>query len=133
MNKFTYYVSKAINGLFFYNFLGTSYGILVGVLLLSLQDVFALLYPPIGLIKEPGFLAFGIVVFNIKFMIKKKYEDPNIEVKLKYIREMIEEGNFSESEKRRIWRNAINTIILEYSQNADPTNNNADSHNPRSE
>ena len=130
MDKFTYYISRAINVLFLYNVLGTSYGVLVGLLLLSLQDVFASLYPPIGLIKGFGFVLFGILLFNIKFMIKRKYEDPNIEAKLKYIREMLKEGKFTEAEKRAIWRNAINSIVLEYNQNTNTTNNNNNSHSP---
>lgn len=119
MDKVTYYMKRTLNVLFLYNVLGTSYGVLVGLLLLSLQDYFASFYQPISLIKGYGFLVFGILLFNIKYLIKKKYEDPYIEAKLKYIREMIKSGHFSEQEKRQIWRNSINSLILDIDGNID--------------
>lgn len=119
MDKVTYYIKRTLNVLFLYNVLGTSYGVLVGLLLLSLQDFLASFYQPIGLIKGFGFLVFGVLLFNIKYLIKKKYEDPYIEAKLKYIREMIKSGHFSEQEKRLIWRKAINSLILEVDGNID--------------
>lgn len=119
MDKVTYYIKRTLNILFLYNVLGTSYGVLVGLLLLSLQDFLASFYQPIGLIKGFGFLVFGVLLFNIKYLIKKKYEDPYIEAKLKYIREIIKSGHFSEQEKRLIWRKAINSLILEVDGNID--------------
>lgn len=123
MDKVTYYIKRTLNVLFLYNVLGTSYGVLVGLLLLSLQDFLASFYQPIGLIKGFGFLVFGVLLFNIKYLIRKKYEDPYIEAKLKYIREMIKSGHFSEQEKRLIWRKAINSLILEADGNIENESN----------
>lgn len=130
---FTYQISRAFNILFLYNVLGTSYGVLLGFLLLSLQDLIASLFTPFGLIKWYGFIFFGVLLFNIKPIVKKKYIDPDIERQLAYIRQMIKEGKFSDTEKRGIWRNAINSIIFEYNQNANMTHNNSNSHNPTPE
>lgn len=132
-DELTYQVSRAFNTLFLYNVLGTSRGVVLGFFLLGLQNLIAKYFPSFGLIEWYCFIMFGVILFNIEPMVKKKYIDPNIEKQLLYIRLMIKEGEFTEAEKRTIWRNAINSIILEYNQNIDTTNNNADSHNPTPE
>ena len=120
---------KAINILFLYNVLGTSYGCLFGLLLLSLQKVFALFIPSFGLIKWYGFIAFGVLVFNIPPIVKKKYTDPKIETKLKYTREILKEGNFGEKEKRTIWRDMIISVSRELSEDETNIKPNNDSNN----
>lgn len=84
-------------------------------------------FPPIGLIKGYGFIAFGILIFNIKPFVKKKYFDPYIEKQLAYIRQVVKEGKFTESEERALWGNAINSILSEYNQTANSSDN---LHNP---
>uniref|UniRef100_UPI0025A9FE02 hypothetical protein n=1 Tax=Thomasclavelia cocleata TaxID=69824 RepID=UPI0025A9FE02 len=73
------------------------------------------------------FIAFGIFIFNIKPLLKKTYEDPKIELNLKYIKEVIQEGNFSEKEKRAIWRKMIDSITNELLD--ENKNNNQDDNN----
>lgn len=102
---------KGINGLFLYNFVGTSLGCLVGLLLLSLQGLIAEYIPQIGLIKWYGFIVFGILLFNIPRFVTKKFVDPKIESKLRYLREIIKEANFSKMEAKAIWRNFLKTFI----------------------
>lgn len=123
MDKLTQYFSRALNIMFLYNVLGTSYGVLLGIFLLSLQDVIASFWPIVGLIKGYGFLALGVLLFNIKPMVEKKYVDPNIERQLRYIREMIKEAKFTEQEKRAIWRNAIYSIVADNDEGTDVTSN----------
>ena len=126
-DKITYYISRAINTLFLYNIEGTSFGVLLGVVIMAVQDLIATYFPPFGLIKGYGFIAFAILLFNIKPFVKKKYIDPNIEKQLAYIRQVIKEGKFTESEERALWRKAINSILSEYNQTADSSDN---LHNP---
>ena len=126
MDNSTKYLSRAINILFLYNVIGTSCGLLVGIFLLSMQDVLSLLFPFIALIKGYGFIAFGVLLFNIKPLVKGKYTDPKIEIKLKYIREMLSEGNFSDSEQRKIWRDAITSISKELIDDTYKSGNNND-------
>lgn len=108
---------KILNILFMYNILGTCYGCLLGIFLLSLQDVLAVYISVIGSIKWYGFIAFGVLAFNITTMTIRKYEDPDIEKRLKYIKEIIKESNFSEQEKRTIWRETVSSIIKDFSGN----------------
>lgn len=113
-DKITLVMSRAINILFLYNALGTSYGVLLGVVILAFQDFIASYFPPFGLIDWYGFIALGVLLFNIKPMVTKKYLDPDIEKQLVYIRQMLKEGKLTRLEERAIWRNAINSIITEY-------------------
>lgn len=117
---------KVINILFLYNVIGTIYGCLFGLLLLSLQNVISLYLVQFKLIEWYGFIVFGVLIFNLKPLISKKYEDPRIEMRLKYIRELLKEGNFSESEKRRIWRETINEVSKELSMESKDNNINND-------
>jgi len=128
-NTVTKILLKTINILFLYNVLGTSYGCLFGLLLLSLQNVFALYIPLFGMIKWYGFIAFGVLTFNIPPIIKKKYTDPKIETRLKYTREILEEGNFGEKEKRIIWRDTIISVSRELSEEATNIKPSNDSNN----
>lgn len=126
----TYHISRAINTLFLYNVLGTTYGILLGVLICSLQDLIASFFPAFGLIKKCGFIVFGALLFNIKPMVKKEYIDPDIERRLVYIRQLIKEGNLTKTEERAIWRNLINSIATEHGKT---TKDNNDLHSPTPE
>lgn len=126
-NTITYILSKTFKILFLYNVVGTSLGALVGIIFLSLQDMLATYCPAVGLVRGYGFIAFGILIFNIKPLSKKTYEDPKIELNLKYIREVIQEGNFSEKEKRAIWRKMIDSITNELLD--DNNNDNQDDNN----
>lgn len=114
---------KAIDILFIYNVTGTSYGIILGVFLLSLKEALSLVCPTFGLIKWYGYIAFGVIIFNIKPMIKQTYINPRVESILKYTRELIKEGNFSEKEKKRIWHETIESISKEILENHDDANN----------
>lgn len=125
--QLTYQASRAINTLFLYNVLGTSYGILFGVFIISIQKVIAIYCPIFGLIEWYGFIAFGVLLFNIKPIVKKEYLDPDIEKQLVYIRQIIKEGNLTKAEERTIWRNAVNSIITDYKK---PTNDSDNLHNP---
>lgn len=62
---------KILNILFLYNVLGTSYGCLVGLFLLSIQPLIVMFIPILGFIKWYGFITFGILIFNVKPMIRK--------------------------------------------------------------
>ena len=134
-DELTYFVSRAMNTLFLFNVVGTSYGIVFGLLIMALQELIASLFPPFGLIKWYGFIAIGVLLFNFKPIVKQKYIDPSIERELVYIRQIIKEGNFGEKEKKAIWRNAIYKIIENYNgnDNIGMTENNSDSHNPTPE
>lgn len=103
---------QVINILFLYNVTGTSYGVLVGLIILGCQDLITTFFPIFGLIKWYGFIAIGILIFNIKPFVKKEYVDPKMEKQLRYVREVVKEGNFSDKEKRMIWRKTINSIII---------------------
>lgn len=129
-DQLTYHASRAINTLLLYNILGTSYGILVGVFILSIQKVIASFLPIFDLIEWYGFIAFGILLFNIKPIVKKEYLDPDIEKRLVYIRQIIKEGNLTKAEERAIWRNAVDSIIMDYRK---PTNDSDNLHNPTPE
>lgn len=129
-DKVTYHVSRAINILFLYNAVGTSFGILVGVTVMGVQTLIAQYFPPFGLIKWYFFITLGIIIFNIKPFITKKYLDPEIERLLAYIRQTIKEGNFTESEERRIWREVIELVMAEYNHVA---NNDENLNNPTPE
>lgn len=122
-------VLQAINTLFLYNIQGTSYGVLLGVFLLSLQDVFSIYILLVGSVKWYGFIAFGILLFNIKPMINKTYINPMIEMQLKYVREMLNESNLSDREKKLIWRDTIKSISNELSKGVNYTNINSDLNN----
>lgn len=129
----TYQVSRAINILFLYNVIGTSYGVLLGVLVLSFQELLASILPPFGLIKWYGFIVLGVLIFNIKPIIKKKYIDPNIEKQLIYVRQLIKEGKLSAKEKKEIYRKLIITVIEGYNEKIEMTRDHSDSHNPTPE
>lgn len=107
--KITKILLNVLNILFVFNIKATSYGVLFGALLLSLQNMIALYIKPVREIEWYGFVVFGILVFSLIFS-KNKYEDPNIETKLKYIHKMIREGKFSKKEEQEIWRKAIQSI-----------------------
>lgn len=126
MDNLTKYLAQVINILFLYNVIGTCYGVLCGIVLLSVKDLIILLLPSIGLIKWYGFIAFGVLAFNIKPLVKKKYVDPKIEMQLKYVREMIAEANFSNAEKKQIWRDTIKSISKDFSNNSHVSNNQDD-------
>lgn len=113
---------KIINILFMYNIRGTCLGCLVGIILLSLQPVLEIFFPVVGNIEWYGFIAFGVLLFNIKSLIKREYEDPRIEIQMKYLREMLKEGKLSDKEKRIYWREAIKCILDISSENVDKTN-----------
>lgn len=112
-DKLTYHISRAINIMFLYNAVGTSYGILLGVIAMGFQKLIASYFPPFGLIEWYAFIALGVIFFNFKPMVTRKYLDPDIEKQLEYIRRIIKEGKFTESEERAIWRKVINSIMLE--------------------
>lgn len=113
---------KILNSLFMYNIRGTCFGCLMGIILLSLQPVLETFFPVVGNIEWYGFIAFGVLMFNIKSMIKREYEDPRIEMQMKYLREMLKEGKLSDKEKRIYWREAIKCILEISSKNLDKTN-----------
>lgn len=98
-NIITYILSKTFKILFLYNVVGSSLGALMGVIFLSLQNMLAEYCPAIGLIKWYGFIAFGIFIFNIKPLLKT-YEDPKIELNLKYIKEVIQGREFFRKRKK---------------------------------
>ncbi len=120
-DKISKMLSKILNILFLYNIVGTTYGGLVGIFLLSIQDVIAIYIPFVGLIKWYGFIVFGVLVFNIKPLVKRKYEDPKMEMSLKYMREAIAQGNFSEKEIRQLWREYIVAMLKEISVQSNDT------------
>lgn len=109
-------ILQAINVLFLYNVQGTSYGILLGLFFLSLQDAFSIYASLIGSIKWYGFIVFGVLLFNIKPLISKTYINPKIEMHLKYVRETLNESNLSDKEKKLIWKETIQSISTELSK-----------------
>lgn len=111
---------KILTILFIYNVQGTCFGCCLGLMLLSLQSVLAVYIPIIALVKWYGFITFGVLIFNIKPIVKNKYEDPVIETQLKYVREIMKEGNLSDKEKRAYWRKTIDNILS--SENTDRMN-----------
>lgn len=133
LDKITYYFTKAFRFFFLYNIVGTSYGVVFGFFLLSLQKMFASFIPIIGLIDWYGFPIFGALLFNIGIIGKQKYEDPMIEKRLKYTRQIIQEANLSDKEKRQLWRDIINSISKELGDNIDVVNTNNDSYDITSE
>lgn len=123
-DAFTKIFLRVLNILFLYNVVGTTFGVLVGLLLSSLKEVFALYIYQIGMIKEYGFVIFGVLLFNIPAFVKKKYLDPEIEKRLKYTREILKEGPFTEKEKKMYWREVMNTVIKEWSEDTVNTEHN---------
>lgn len=117
---------KIVNILFLYNVLGTCYGCLFGLILLSLKAALATYIPIVALVEWYGFISFGILMFNIKPMVKKKYEDPKIEMQLKYLREILKEANLSDKEKRVYWRETINCILNVSTENMNKTDKDND-------
>ncbi|RKI74797.1 hypothetical protein [uncultured Clostridium sp.] len=117
---------KIVNILFLYNVLGTCYGCLFGLILLSLKAALATYIPIVALVEWYGFISFGILMFNIKPMVKKKYEDPKIEMQLKYLREILKEANLSDKEKRVYWRETINCILNISTENMNKTDKDND-------
>lgn len=115
-------LSKVLNILFLYNVTGTSFGVLLGLLLLSIQDVVSIYCPIFGLIRWYGFIVFGVIIFNLKIIFIKKYEDPAIEKKLKYIREVLKESNLTKTEERMLWRKAVEFILEETNNNVETNN-----------
>lgn len=115
-------LSKVLNILFLYNVTGTSFGVLLGLLLLSIQDVVSIYCPIFGLIRWYGFIVFGVIIFNLKIIFIKKYEDPVIEKKLKYIREVLKESNLTKTEERMLWRKAVEFILEETNNNVETNN-----------
>lgn len=118
----TRFFLKVLNTLFLYNVKGTCFGCLVGLTVSSLQPMLAIYIPNFERIEWYGFVAFGVLIFNIKPMIKKEYEDPRIEIQMKYLREMLKEGKLSEKEKRLYWREAISCILNISSESVNKTN-----------
>lgn len=104
-----------------YNVVGTTYGALLGIFMLSIQDVIALYFPFVALIKWYGFITLGVLIFNIKPLVKRKYEEPKMEISLKYMREAIAQGNFSEKEIRQLWRDFIVTMLEEIREQSNDT------------
>lgn len=129
IDDITYHVSRAINTLFLYNVLGTSYGILLGILIISFQELITSVFPPFGMIKWYGFIVAGILLFNIKPIVSREFLDPDIERKLVYTRQILKEGNFTKAEQRAIWRDVIASVMTEYKQSI---NNNDNLHSPTS-
>ena len=115
---------KVLNILFLYNIVGTTFGCLVGFLALSFQEAFALYFPLIGKIKWYGFISLGVLLFNIPPLVKKRYMDPEIEKRLKYTREILKEGAFTDKEKKLHWRRLMNTILKEWSEDTANTEHN---------
>lgn len=124
LNSITEVLHNLINFMFLYNVKGTSHGLIVGVFLLSMQDAVSLYYPFIGKIKEYGFIAFGIIIFNIKEFTIKKHLDPYIEKQLKYTKELIQESNLSKEEEGMVWINTINSITKDLHLNTYNNQNN---------
>lgn len=129
-DKLTYLISRAIKTLFLYNAVGTSFGILVGVTVMGLQPLIASYFQPFALIKWYAFITLGMVVFNIKPLVKKEFLDPEVERQLASIRQYIKAGNFSKSEERKMWRDVIESAITGFSQER---NNDANINNPTPE
>ena len=65
---------NVLNILFVFNIKATSYGVLFGTLLLSLQNMIALYIKPVREIEWYGFVVFGILVFSLIFSKKEEQE-----------------------------------------------------------
>lgn len=113
MEVLTELLMQVINILFLYNITGTTFGILLGLFIISIQQVVIIYFPIIGHFPWYGSMSFCIMLFNKQYLFTKKYEDPMIEKRLKYVREVIKESNFSKAEERMIWRKTIEIILEE--------------------
>lgn len=128
-NSITRILLYVLNVLFIYDVLGTCYDCLLGLLLLSLQSALATYIEVIGLIKWYGFIVFGVLIFNIKLIVKQEYIDLRAEVRLKYTREVLKEKCWTEMEKRALWRSTIREILDDLFKNTDISNGKNDSNN----
>lgn len=126
-DKFTYFILRAIKILFLYNAVGTSFGIFVGVTVMGFQKLIASYFSPFGLIEWYAFITLGMIIFNIKPMVTKKFLDPEMEKQLVYIRQYIKDGKFTKAEERAIWRKAIDSVMVQFNQT---TNNNINNPTP---
>ena len=129
-NRVSYLLVRAINILCISNVNGTAMGILVGIILNSFRYIIASIFPFLESVGPFFYIPVGILIFNIKPFINNKYKDPYIEMKMAYLQRIIKEGNLTEADQRRIWRNFADSIISEDGQNTYTKNNRGKSQDP---
>lgn len=117
-DKLTALLYKAINILLIKNPERTAYGIVFGFVLIGVQQALGHLTTGklINAIKSIGYVptfCFGILLVRADIILKRQPVDKEIATKFNTLKMTVNEANFSEAEKRRIYRDFIQRVYKE--------------------
>lgn len=107
---------RAINILLLNNPERTVLGVLLGIVFSFLFKLFA---PTLKTIKsidvigapEVGWVALGIILLNLPTVLAKIVRPPKINEQVDALTRLIEQGNFSDAEKRRMYRDLVCKVL----------------------
>lgn len=107
---------KLVNVLLLKNPERTVLGVLLGVVFSFFSKIFTPLLEKIQYIdisKAPtwGWIPLGIVFMNLPVIVSLIRKKPRINEKVDEVTKIIEEGNFSEVERRRMYRNLVSECV----------------------
>ena len=114
-DKITAFLYKAIDILLIRNPEKTSYGIVLGIVLIGVRELMTNLTTgkvmnAIQSINLLSTFCFGILLVRIDVIFKRQPVDKATMIKLNTIKAIINEGNFSETEKRKLFREFIQRV-----------------------
>lgn len=114
-DKITAFLYKAINILLIRNPERTAYGIVLGFVLIGAKE--ALVHLTTGKVMNAiqsinylSIFCFGILLVRADIILKRQPVDKEIITKFNTIKTTINEANFSEAEKRRLYREFIQRV-----------------------
>ena len=117
-DKITAFLYKAINILLIRNPERTAYGIVLGFVLIGAKE--ALVHLTTGKVMNAiqsinylSIFCFGILLVRADIILKRQPVDKEIITKFNTIKTTINEANFSEAEKRRLYREFIQRVYKE--------------------
>lgn len=115
-NKITAFLKIATDILFVRNPVGTSMGILFGVLLQGTANVIAPIIElawsiKLSVLRIYHYIAFGAFTFNIKQLGEKKRNIPDIEDALLLIDKLERQGKISIGQATLAYRDVVNRVI----------------------
>jgi hypothetical protein len=107
---------KVVNILLLKNPERTVLGVLVGIVFSFLSKLFS---PAMREIKsvdltvapEIGWLAIGIVLLNLPTIFSNMIRPPKINEQIDSLTKLIEQGNFSDAEKRKMYRDLVGKVL----------------------
>jgi len=116
LDKITSYVYKALDVLFMTRPEKTSFGLLLGTILLGGKEAIVSVATGgvqdfIENLKWYSLLILGVLIVRLDVIFYKEPLDKVILAKLNTVRIIIDESNLSDFEKRQVYRQLINTVV----------------------